>query len=225
MKSIFCTLLICVFIIESFGQKTEKSTIIKEVQARIYLDEKANKPLKVLPDLLLRAFCDGRLKAYYPNRTNVQMSYYDFLWYFGIHEPVANVNELLPCPSANCLQLDPVFTDAFSVAFDFSEIQRLDKATSQYIYDVQYVRMVFPPSYSGAGQEYFGPVFHYEDIVKIFPYAIFFNRQNDAAKFTLKQLFSTRNFNAIIFPEKDMFGRLQKNEEVVEKERRDVWEE
>lgn len=224
MKSIFCALLICVFAVESFGQKPEKNTIIKEVQARIFLDEKANKPLKILPDLLLRAFCDGRLKAYYPNRTNVQMSYYDFLWYFGIHEPVANANELLPCPSANCLQLDPVFTDAFSVAFDFSEMQKLNTNTSQYTYDIQYIRLVFLSEVNG-NQEYLGPVFRYEDIVRVFPTAIFFNRQNDAAKFTLAHIFTSRNFNAIVFPEKDMFGRLLKEEETVEMERRDIWEE
>ena len=223
MRSIFCTLLIWVFALNCFAQTPGKNTVEKEVQARIYLDEKMNSPLKILPRLVLQAFCDGRLKAYYPNHPEVQMSYYDFLAYFGIPEPVAEND--LTCPGSNCLQLDPAFIDAFSEFIDFSEMQRLDKATSNYIYDVQYFRFVLPKKYTYNQQEYFGPVFKYKDVAQVFPGAMFFNRQNDAAKFSLKQIFAAHNFNAVLFPEKDMFGRLQKEEEKLEKERRGVWEE
>ncbi len=224
MKSIFCVLLIWIFSVEVFAQNHNGNTIETEVQHRIYLDEKMNLPLKTLPNMLLEAFCDGRLKAYFPNRPDVQMSYYDFLYYFSIPEPVIDPTGL-GCPSAQCKLLDYGYIEAFSEAIDFAEMQLLDQKTSAYHYQTLYFRLVFPAKYTLNAKEYYGPVFRYEDVIKVFPNAVFFNRQNDAAKFTLKHIFSTRNFNVATYPAKDMFGRLQKDSEVVEKEKRAVWEE
>lgn len=204
------------------AQDDKNIPLQKEINGRIRLQEKANQNLSILPEMLLSAFCQGQIKAYYPNRPDVEMSFDNFVSYFNIpYQPDTGTHS---CVCDLCRKLDPAFIAAFSEYMDYTGTERLDNRTGTYTYETKYLRIMLPAHFTLTGKEYAGPVFRYADAEKLFSSPVFFNRQNDAAYFTLKQVFAGRLFAPEIKPGKDMWGKPQWNESGTEMELQEVWE-
>jgi hypothetical protein len=205
------------------AQPSKTIALEKKVEGRIHLDEKANESLHILPRMLLTAFCQGQIKAYYPNAPETEMSFDNFVAYFKFpYKPISD-SSANACVCSLCKNLDADFIDAFSKFIDYGEVERFNTASSSYSYETEYLRMMLPAKYTRQNKEYAGPVFRYADIAKLFPSPIFFNRQNDAAYFTLKHIFSNHLFNPVIKPEKDMLGQPVWNDQI-QMENQQVWE-
>lgn len=196
----------------------------KEVNGRIHLQEKANQSLSTLPQMLLSAFCQGQIKAYYPGRPDKEMSFGDFVSYFNMPFRPEQDTSVHTCACELCKNLNAEFVDAFSQFIDYTETEQFDKSTGMYIYQPQFLKIMLPARYTWMNKEYAGPVFRYADAEKLFPSAMFFNTQNDAARFTLKQIFSERLFAPEVRPDKDMFGRVKWEEPAPDMERQEMGE-
>lgn len=182
---------------------------------RISLDEKLNLPLKNLPSALLQAYKAGTLVGYYPNAPEAKLSYNDFLVRFGLARKItAGQDDFLFCDGGanyryNSFQnpdgfvyttvdaeLEAELTRRFSVFLDIVQDRVFDQTTSRQVYDIKLVRLVFAdvdrPEF-----EKMGVVFRYTDIVAHREITVE-NPKNDAAPFSLQQVFRQRMFDSVL---------------------------
>lgn len=223
MRYLACLLLLFCFC-SAQAQKQKNVPLQKEINGRIHLREKANENLSVLPQMLLSAFCQGQIKAYFPGKPDKEMSFGDFITYFNVPFRPENDTASHTCACELCKNLDAEFVTAFSQFMDYTEIERFDNSTGKYTYQTQYLKIMLPARYTWLNKEYTGPVFRYADVEKLFPSPVFFNRQNDAARFTLRQIFSQRLYAPELRPAKDMFGRVQWEEPAPRMEQQELGE-
>jgi hypothetical protein len=68
-------ILLFVLVIACFSGQAQR-LMYKEFQVmRISLKEKFNLPARDLPRLLIQAFCEGKITAYYPQKPKLECSY------------------------------------------------------------------------------------------------------------------------------------------------------
>jgi hypothetical protein len=175
---------------------------------RIPLKEKVNLPLRKLPGELIRAYCEGSIKAYYPMDTTKEVGYHEFVAHFdmGVCQPEGNTTgdefTKVPCPQAFCASNDEYTIEKFLVYFELLQVKRFDKNKSMEIIDVKYVRLKY--TYMKGDLEVIldGPVFKYSDIAALavnYPdlYKVP-NPKNTAEDHTIKKVLDMRMFNGIV---------------------------
>jgi hypothetical protein len=207
MKNCLTILFLCFITCSALAQGEKDMTRSTLVQ-RMYYSEKINQPVRVLPNLLLKAFCEGEIQAYFPNATNTAMTFNDFLAHFGMGQSTATSREPnvtsngVSCQEALCVKLDPVFLKCFSYYTDIIEIEKFDRQTSTYKNVPQFVRLVLSPECTYNGLEYMGPVFKYSDIQKLPTKYKIKNPENQAMEYTIPQFMALRLFTVVTI-EKD----------------------
>lgn len=197
MKKITSTLAAILLINLCFSQILYQ----KNIRSRIDFKEKMNTPAKIIPTLLLKAFCNGEIQAYYPNAETVSVNCSDFLAQFGMVEPIVlstSGGDQIPCISQIYLQLDPNLLRCFSYYMDVDESWEMDSKTSRLTKRIKYVRLIYSAWCSSMNFDYNGPVFKYSDIDKLNENYRVPNPQNLAINLKIGDFFKIRPYNAVI---------------------------
>jgi hypothetical protein len=143
---------------------------------RIPFSEKQNKAFSKLPYLLLKAYCEGRVKGYYPLAPDLEVPYAEFSAHFGFplaQEMQTADNSFAPalsddlCLEETCPNLDPLSLGCFSFYLDLFEEQAFDVRKGRYSYKTEWVRLVYSHTCTNTGLEYYGAIFKYEDLLKL----------------------------------------------------------
>lgn len=172
---------------------------------RISLKEKFNLSVRDMPSLIIQAFCEGKIVGYYPFKPKEPCSYHEFVAHFSVSkfQPSRNDDafEEINCPAAFCYTKNEASVEPFRLYMDLLEDKVFSRETSTQKHHVKYVRLIYAFEKHGMELIFDGPLFLYEDLVKLNPeeYALP-NPKNDAAKISFKKFFESRMFQG--FPYK-----------------------
>ncbi len=175
---------------------------------RIDLSEKFNKPLKTLPPLLIRSFCEKKVNAFYPMAMDTAVTFNSFLNHFGVSVPDEKaekaVRQSFPdCQGGYCNFIDPYMVGCFSFYIDVYEQLYHDRTTKHSEYKPVALQIVFSSKCDLRGIETAGPIFKLDDVYRIGNDVVIANPQNDAAPFTLERIFIQRLYHASIYKHND----------------------
>ncbi|HEY1038747.1 MAG TPA: hypothetical protein VGF30_05040 [Bacteroidia bacterium] len=170
---------------------------------KIPLMEKFNLPARKIPEILLKAYCEGLIQAYYPMNVDSACSYHDFMKQFayGKTQPKPSADEFsnIQCPSGFCDNPNDPVLEQFKHYFEIIQQKRFDKAMSKEVYDITYVRLVFVREKGDLIWDVPGPVFKYEDVAALTREdQKLTNVKNQAAPISLKQYFLGRMFHGYL---------------------------
>lgn len=170
---------------------------------KIPLMEKFNLPARKLPEILLKAYCEGTIKAYYPNNVDSACSYHNFMKQFGYGktQPKPSADEFtnIQCPTSFCEGGDEAVLDQFKHTYEIIQQKRFDKAMSKEVYDINYVRLIFVREKGDMIWDVMGPVFKYEDVIALDrDDQKMTNPKNQSAPISLKQYFAGRMFHGYL---------------------------
>lgn len=150
--------------------------------SRVFASEPQNKTAKQLPALLLKAYANGDIKAYYPEDLNRKVTYAQFLQHFGEGEKAATAVESSPAWFCDEEKIFPSkqTTTCFSVSYQLGKSRsRTGKIAHRF------VRLLFDSACGQANILRMGPVFKFPEIAKLDrqKYAIA-NPRNQAVKYS-----------------------------------------
>jgi len=172
----------------------------KEFQVtRIPLKEKFNLAARDLPSLLIQAFCEGKITAYYPQKPSLECGYHEFAAHFEVlkTQPVAkgDVFEEVYCPNAFCSTKNEASVEPFRLYFDVIEDKEFSNQKSSEKFNIRYIRLIYAFDKHGMEVIKTGPLFVYEDVSKLNAqdYSLL-NPKNDAARISFKKYFESRMF-------------------------------
>ena len=167
-----------------------------EMWLRIDNAEKQNVFTKGLAEKLLKAFQDGKIKAYYPMNVEKEMSYTAFLAHYGLPqaEIATDITTTLTCPQNSNLQVDAWMLGCLTRYLEIYETQGFNKKTSVNTHDIHYVRIIFASQCSYKGIDTYGPVFKSKDIAHL--HETIYNPHNYAVKYAPKDVLKLRLFSA-----------------------------
>lgn len=183
-------------IMASFGFTQKGPNMIQtKMWLRVDNAEKQNVFTRELGKKLIKAFQDGRIKAYYPMDITKEMSYAAFLAHYGAPQATVStdITSSLSCPEKTSLQIDPWLLSCLTRYLEIYETQGFNKNKSRYTHEVHYVRMIFSADCSIKGIDTYGPVFKWKDIAHL--HDKIYNPYNYSMKYTPKDIFKLRLFN------------------------------
>ena len=194
---------------------------------KIPLMEKFNLPARKLPEILLKAYCEGLIKAYYPMNVDSVCSYHNFMKQFayGKTQPKPSADEFsnIQCPASFCEGGDEAVLEQFRHSFEIIQQKRFDKAMSKEVYDITYVRLVFVREKADMIWDVLGPVFKYEDVIALTrDDQKLLNAKNQAAPISMKQYFSGRMFHGYLIKTSLLNS---KNPDVKQNKEKNMWQE
>lgn len=176
----------------------QKSPYMTESKMWLRVDnaEKQNVLMKGLAEKLLKAFQNGKIKAYYPMDVEKEMSYNAFLAHFGAPqaEISSDVTTTLTCPQNTNLQIDAWLLSCLTRYVEIYETQGFNKKNSVYSHDIHYLRMIFSADCSYKGIDTYGPIFKWKDIIHVHDKV--YNPYNYAIKYSPKDILKLRLFHA-----------------------------
>jgi len=203
--------LIIALLISTLVVAQQKTTSEGEERVRISLIEKQNLYAKDLPYKLLKAFCNGDIKAYYPANLNVELNYPQFLSHFGMEKRAyAMIDEDLPdwyCDkTSKCIALDHYTLNCMQFEIEIGEENFFNRNTSKQEKRIDYVKIIYSYNCNVRGVEIEGPVFRMSDIKKLNSenYKIN-NSSNQAASLSLWSYLTLGNFKRTIIYKKNQF--------------------
>lgn len=166
MKNIVVSALALVTVFLSSGAVAQSKVNTNKFWRRIVLTEKKNTAFKEMPRLLLQAFCEGRLRAYYPNEPETEAPFSSFAYHFDFNTVMTQGGEqgdvTTPCIESQCA--DPFTQHCFSFYLDVYEEEYIDRNISRVRRKAKMVRLVYSHTCSDNGLEYYGPLFRIEDL-------------------------------------------------------------
>ena len=166
---------------------------------RISLKEKFNLPARDLPSLLIQAYCEGKISGYYPLKPSEICGYHEFTAHFSVkkYQPSRNDDtfEEINCPASFCNTKNEASVEPFRLLVDLMEDKVFSRETSSQKMNIKYIRLLYVYEKHGLEVVLNGPLFLYEDVVKLNAeeYALP-NPKNDAAKVSFKKFFEGRMF-------------------------------
>ena len=182
-------------------KKKDQRLMEKNFQVtRISLKEKFNLPARDFPSIVIKAFCEGNIVGYYPQKPSMICSYHEFAAHFAVLKVQPSQKgdnfEEVNCPQAFCYTKNEASIEPFRLIFDIFETKNFSKETSSEDHSIQYVRLNYVYEKHGMEIVLDGPLFLYDDLIKLTgsDYSLP-NPKNDAAKISLKQFFEKRMFN------------------------------
>lgn len=203
MKKYFLTLFItCVVIILNAQPKANNALKQGEIM-KIPLLEKYNLPARILPKLLIKAYCEGLIQGYYPLQVDSPCSYHKFMKQFGFGktQPIPSADEFtnIQCPISFCSDLNSPFLEQFTHSYEIIQNKRFDRATSTEVYDIKYIRLVYVREKGDLMFDMLGPVFKYEDVIALTREDFrIVNPKNNGANYTFKKYFESRMFHGYL---------------------------
>ncbi len=189
--------LIAIFLLLGLCAFTNQNMTETKMWLRVDNVEKQNVMMKGLMKALFAAFANGEIKAYYPADLNKEVSYASFLKHFGYPEIEVSDDETttLECLEDTQIQMDPWFMHSFTRYAEIYETQGFNKTSSRYTHKIHRIHTIFPANNPEnlKGIDFYGPVFKWEDIVKIKRKV--YNPKNYAMKYTPEDILKLRLFN------------------------------
>jgi hypothetical protein len=160
----------------------------------VFSQEPQNKMARHIPGLLMKAFSEGEINAYYPNDLNRKIPLAQFYYHFG--ERDLAVDALTQSPTWYCNSKTPqpnrLLQDCFSIKFDIAN--QLTNGKKKPVF----IRLTYDATCSPSGISIMGPVFRFSEIAKLNrkTYPII-NPQNQAVSYSIAdvlqlQLYSSR---------------------------------
>lgn len=183
-----------------------------EVYRIEFASDKRNSSASQMPRQLLKAYCEGNLKAYFPYNFDKECSYHEFMehFYFGTtfqSKTLANKEtvERTICPETFCNFTNDEI-EPFSYQIDLIQEHRFDRNMSRQIVEVKYVLIKYIKMVNNQRRIYLGPIFKMEDIMKLPTQYEVLNPMNTAENFSIKQLLTLRYFSGWVVetPQSDM---------------------
>lgn len=171
-----------------FSQRYDISTV--------FSSEPQNKMASEIPGLLLEAFRNGDLAAYYPQNINSKVYYAQFLNHFGEKEKAQEVLRKNPVWFCKERELPRISREAMSCLnkrFDIAEVVEFNRFTGVNEKKHAFIRIIHDSECDPRGIQTMGPVFKMEDILKLRSsrYMIT-NPQNSAVKYSIADLILLR---------------------------------
>lgn len=193
--------LIAILFLLGFTVSAQQKYIDRNFQiTRVSLKEKFNLPARMLPRLLIQAYCEGKIAGYYPYKPETVCSYHEFAAHFNVLQTQPSVKgdayENVDCPSGFCITKDDPNLDPFCLYFDIIEDKLFNTQTSTQKHKIKYIRLTY--CYKKHDLEIIspGPVFLYDDVIQLSaPDYALMNPKNTAAKIGFKQYFEGRMFH------------------------------
>ena len=209
MRGLLLSMLIPVIFL-GFAQR--KMTSEGEERVRISILEKQNKVAKDIPKMLLQAWCNGDIEAYYPKDMKVKMTYAQFLEHFGMEEKAYHlIDHNYPAwycgnESLKCIPIDDLTLSCLQYEIELGEENFFNQQKSIREKRIDYVKLIYSSRCTFQGIEVEGPVFMMKDIKKLNKeqYKVR-NMQNDAASFPIWSYLTLGSFNTTTIYKKNEF--------------------
>lgn len=178
----------------SFAQGNLKLT-------RVFSSEKQNEMASKIPSLLLEAYRNGDIAAYYPEKMNLRIPYAQFLQHYGERSKAQRAIADNPdwyCEETEMPKLDNWRLDCLSRQFELGERLGQNRVTMQNEFIQEFIRLVHSSECDPRGFDTYGPVFLLSDIEKLKQkqYKLV-NPQNSAVTYNIIDAMRLRLFNAV----------------------------
>lgn len=168
--------------------------------SRVNLKEKQNQMAASIPKILLDAYSNGDIQAYYPKNMDIPVSYAQFLNHFGMTDKA--YRELVSeSPVWFCRDKKPVPADGFVIKcmqynMEIGEKQYRNNITYAQEKKLNYVKIIYASECAIDGVETEGPVFKIGDISKLTDrsYGII-NPQNPAVVYSVSDLLKLKLYS------------------------------
>lgn len=202
---LFSLLLVFILPLITNAQNNKNVMVGDLITRRVHFTEKKNVPMRIIPSLLLKAFCAGDIKAYYPQSPDKEVTYEAFLAHFG-YEQEATLTTLptnqtpldLGCGEVKCLSPDPYLINCLSFYIDIVEHEFFNKSSSKKEREIKYVKLIHAWNCHISEIEYDGPVFKMEDIKKLPAKYFIENPDNQAVKYKLADYLLLNLYNSVV---------------------------
>ena len=161
-------LLVCLLLISQNSLTQSDSSV---VISRINLEEPQNIAAKSIPSILLNAFQEGKINAYYPKNINIQVPYPQFLRQFysegaAYHALKQQVPDWF-CAKPDFPNIDPFTSDCFSNQLIVGEESTWNRVLNKQERKHSFVKLIYDASCTAKGLEMEGPVFRMKDLEKL----------------------------------------------------------
>lgn len=189
IRIITIVLVVCCSL-SSFAQRQIKTSTVLS-------SEPQNKMASQIPEILLEAYRNGHIRAYYPERENVAIPYTQFLAHFGEADKAQKM--LGKAPAWFCVEEAPKpgaeVIGCLSEKFQIIEKLVRNPVTQMNELKQQYIRLVYSEECHPAAISTYGPVFKVDDLKKLVqkPYRIT-NPENEAVSYAVNDILLLRLF-------------------------------
>jgi hypothetical protein len=169
--------------------------------SRIFASEPQNMMASRIPPLLLEAYRQGDIVAYYPENLKVRIPYAQFLKHYGESakaQKVIGQNPSWFCEQNTSPKLGNWRLDCLSKQFELGERFGQNKVTMENEFKQEFIRLVHSNECDPRGFETYGPVFLVSDIEKLKgkQYRLV-NQKNNAVTYSIIDVMRLRLFNAV----------------------------
>ena len=141
------------------------------IRSKVYLAEKQNKPAEVIPELLIKAYANGDINAYYPMDISRQVNYPQFLNHFGMtskaYQAIGYDKPTWFCVNDLPVKVNSDVLKCMKYKFEIGERSVRNNITYQDEIKLVYVKLLYSEECSVQGLEKEGPVFRFGDIKKL----------------------------------------------------------
>lgn len=167
----------------------------------VFASEPQNTMASSIPKLLLEAYRQGDIVAYYPMRPNVAIPYAQFLQrYVGSAQAQQTLKENPSwfCEESELPRLDKSKLSCLSQIFELGEKLEVNRVSMQNELKQYFIRLIHSETCDPRGFETYGPLFKMRDIEKLKKkqYRLI-NPQNQAVTYNIIDAMRLRLFNAI----------------------------
>ncbi|QSE97244.1 hypothetical protein [Fulvivirga lutea] len=189
-------IMIITLLISCFADMTAQ-----EIVSRVNLEVKQNQMAAEIPKILIDAFSRGDIDAYYPKKTNVPVSYSQFLYHFGMTErafrALMQTSPGWECENAKPVPVDGHVLKCMQYEFEIVEQMQRNNVTYEQERKLKYIRLVFSSNCTLDGVDVEGPVFKIADIADLTDqrYGVT-NVQNPAVKYSILELLRLKLYSA-----------------------------
>lgn len=166
----------------------------------VFGSEAQNAMAAKIPGLLLEAYRNGHIKAYYPAQPNQVIPYAQFLQHFGEGTKAQQVIATGPdwfCGDQEMPKASKEVLDCLSQQFEIGERLVENRVTRMNELKQEFIRLIFPSECHPAAIDTYGPVFKINDLRKIIGKAYRIpNPENDAISYSIEDVMRLRLFKA-----------------------------
>jgi hypothetical protein len=225
-KHLFLSIAVALITLSSIAQTKDNNVVKQGEIMKVPLLEKFNLPARKLPELLIKAYCEGLIQGYYPLNVDSACSYHQFMRHFGMGktQPIPSADEFtnIQCPVSFCDNPNDPILEQFKHSYEIIQNKRFDKNLSTEVYDIKYIRLIYVKEKGDQMFDLLGPVFKYEDVIALTRGDFkLINPKNAAADFTFKQYFEARMFHGYVLQTSLLKGN---NPDEKRNKEKDMWE-
>lgn len=202
----YITFLLGVWFFSSFTAQAQYDFYRKLYVNRMSLDEKVNKHMDKIPDILINAYRRGYVKGYYPMSPDIQQPFKNFAAKFGLQlqETDAIMKDFSCCYSGNAIGLsntdDLSFLAQstyanFDIVMELIEQKTFDKISGMEKYKPLYIRLIWYDINKTGLPDENAVLFKYEEVKGVLEEVKLTNPKNQATSLSANKNLELRNFS------------------------------